>query len=209
MLSIRFIKITALSFGLFLSGNSLSQIVINEYSCSNSNGITDAFGEREDWVELHNPTAAAVDISGFYLSDKSGNLLKWAVPAGVSVPANGYTMVFGSKRDQVSGGQLHPNFSLTQTKGEWIILSNTLGNVVDSLKIVHMTKSDHSVGRSTDGAADWIGTHGVPVNGENATVSGRASGRADEQLQTVHLGDGRSLPFVLRDADIPRGTHTL
>ncbi|MCJ8291137.1 MAG: CotH kinase family protein [Crocinitomicaceae bacterium] len=155
MLSTRFIKITALSLGLFLSGNALSQIVINEYSCSNTNGVTDAFGEREDWIELYNATGAAVDISGFYLSDKSGNLLKWAVPAGVSVPANGYTMVFGSKRDLVSGSELHPNFSLTQTKGEWIILSNDLGNVVDSLKIVNMTKNDHSVGRSTDGAADW------------------------------------------------------
>ena len=155
MLSTKLIKITALSLGLFLSGNALSQIVINEYSCSNSNGLADAFGEQEDWVELYNATGTAVDISGYYLSDKSGNLTKWQVPAGVSVPANGYTMVFGSKRDQVSGAELHPNFSWTQTKGEWIVLSNTLGNVVDSLKIVHMTKDDHSVGRSTDGAADW------------------------------------------------------
>ncbi len=155
MLSTRLIKITALSLGLFLSGNAFSQIVINEYSCSNSNGPTDAFGERKDWIELFNGTGAAVDISGFYLSDKSGNALKWPVPAGVSVPANGYTMVYASKRDLVSGAELHPNFSLTQTKGEWIVLSNNLGNIVDSIKIVHMTKNDHSVGRSTNGAADW------------------------------------------------------
>lgn len=155
MLSKKIIKITALSLGLFLSGNVLSQIVINEYSCSNSNGITDAFGEQEDWIELYNATGGAIDISGYYLSDKSGNLTKWQIPAGASVPAGGYTMVFGSKRDQISGGELHPNFSLTQTKGEWIILANDLGNVVDSIKIVHMTKNDHSVGRSTDGAADW------------------------------------------------------
>lgn len=149
------IKIVIAAAVLFLSNNISAQVVINEYSCSNMNGITDAFGEREDWVELYNGTASPVDISGFFLSDKSGNMLKWEVPAGVSVPANGYTMVFGSKRNTVSGSELHPDFSWAQTKGEWIILSNNLGNVVDSIKIVHMTKEDHSVGRSTDGAADW------------------------------------------------------
>jgi gliding motility-associated-like protein len=134
---------------------SFSQVVINEYSCSNVTGPTDAFGEREDWIELHNPTAAAVDISGYYLSDKAGSPLKWAVPAGNSVPAGGYIMVFCSKRDLVSGGQLHPNFTLAQTKGETIMLSNAIGNVIDSVKMIHMTKNDHSVGRSTNGAADW------------------------------------------------------
>ncbi|MDG1333968.1 MAG: CotH kinase family protein [Crocinitomicaceae bacterium] len=167
MLSKKIIKITALSLGLFLSGNALSQIVINEYSCSNSNGPTDAFGEQEDWVELYNATGGAIDISGYYLSDKSGNLTKWQVPAGVSVPAGGYTMVFGSKRDQVSGAELHPSFSWTQTKGEWIVLANDLGNVVDSIKIVHMTKEDHSVGRSTDGAADWKLFTAPTPNGQN------------------------------------------
>ncbi|NVK66480.1 MAG: CotH kinase family protein [Flavobacteriales bacterium] len=149
------LKIAIACAVLFLSNNTSAQIVINEYSCSNMNGITDAFGEREDWVELYNATASPVDISGFFLSDKSGNMLKWEVPAGVSVPANGYTMVFGSKRNTVSGAELHPDFSWAQTKGEWIILSNDLGNVVDSIRIVHMTKEDHSVGRSTDGASDW------------------------------------------------------
>lgn len=155
MLSSRFFKLTSIFIGLFISGSALSQVVINEYSCSNINGPTDAFGEREDWIELYNPTGAAVDISGYYLSDKAGNPLKWAVPAGVSVPANGYTMVYCSKRDLVSGTQLHPSFSLTQTKGDKIVLSNAIGNLVDSVHIVHMTKADHSVGRSTNGAADW------------------------------------------------------
>ena len=131
------------------------QVVINEYSCSNISGVTDAFGEQEDWIELYNTSGAAVDISGFFLSDKSGNLTKWEIPAGTSVPANGYQMVFCSKRNTVNGAELHTNFSLTQTKNEWVILANNLGNVVDSINIVHKTKSDHSVGRSTNGAADW------------------------------------------------------
>lgn len=139
---------------VFFSFTTNAQIVINEYSCSNVNGITDAYGEREDWVELYNPTAAPIDLTGYYLSDKASNLTKWTIPSG-SIPANGFKMVFCSKRNTVNGTQLHPNFNLKQTEGDWIILTNPSVMVVDSIKIVHMTKADHSVGRSTNGAVDW------------------------------------------------------
>jgi len=131
-----------------------SQVVINEYSCSNVTGPTDAFGEREDWVELYNTTAAAVDLTGWYLSDKATNLTKWQIPSG-NINANGFKMVFCSKRNLVSGNQYHPNFNLSQTEGDWIILSNPAAVVVDSFKIVHLTKSNHSVGRSSNAAIDF------------------------------------------------------
>ncbi len=143
-----------LFFALGLFTSYQSQVIINEYSCSNVTGITDAYGEREDWIELFNPTSAAVDLTGWYLSDKASNLTKWMIPSG-SINANGYKMVFCSKRNTVNGNQYHPNFNLSQTEGDWIILSNTFGNVVDSFKIVHMTKANHSVGRSTNAAPDF------------------------------------------------------
>lgn len=139
---------------LTISFTANSQVIINEYSCSNMNGITDAYGNREDWVELYNMGAAPVDLTGYYLSDKSTNLQKWMIPSG-TIAANGYKMVFCSKRNTVNGAQYHPNFSLTQTTGDWIILVNSVLNVADSIKIVHMTKADHSVGRSTNAAPDW------------------------------------------------------
>ena len=140
---------------LFLSVyKSQSQVVINEYSCSNVSGVTDAYGQREDWVELYNTTSTAVNLTGWFLSDKSTNLTKWMIPSG-SINANGFKMVFCSKRNTVNGNEYHPNFSLTQTDGEWIILSNPSGIVVDSFKIVHLTKADHSIGRSTNGALDF------------------------------------------------------
>jgi len=145
---------TTLFISLVVCLSAKSQVLINEYSCSNVTGITDAYGEREDWIELFNPTASAVDLTGWYLSDKATNLTKWMIPSG-AINANGYKMVFCSKRNTVNGNQYHPNFNLSQTEGDWIILSNTFGNVVDSFKIVHNTKSNHSVGRSTNGAADF------------------------------------------------------
>jgi gliding motility-associated-like protein len=138
----------------FLFQSSFAQVVINEYSCSNINGPFDAFGNNEDWVELYNPSGAAIDLTGFHLSDKASNMTKWQIPSG-TIPANGFLMVHCSGRNTVSGGELHPNFKLTQTEKEWIILANNLGQNVDSIKIVHFTKQDHSVGRETNGAATW------------------------------------------------------
>lgn len=138
---------------IFIS-NSNAQIIINEYSCSNMNGPTDSFGDRSDWIEIYNPGATPFDLTGWYLSDRSGNLTKWLIPNG-SVPASGYLIVHCSSRNTTVGNELHPNFNLKQTKDDWIILSNTFGNVVDSIFILHRTKSDHSVGRQTDGAVTW------------------------------------------------------
>ena len=122
---------------------SNAQIFINEYSCSNVTGQTDAYGEREDWVELFNAGSSSVDLTGYYLSDKSTNLTKWQVPSG-SIAASGFKMVYCSGRNTVNGSQYHPNFSLVQTKNEWIILTMPDGiTVVDSIKIVHLTKNDH------------------------------------------------------------------
>ena len=146
---------TSLLFILtFWATHTSAQLVINEYSCSNLSTHTDAFGENEDWVEIYNGTAAPVDLTGYFLSDKASNLMKWQIPSG-TVPVGGYIMMVGSKRNTVIGGELHPNFNLKQTKNDWIVLANNLGNVLDSIKIVHRTKKDHSVGRSTNGAADW------------------------------------------------------
>ncbi len=143
-------------FILFIlySFTGTSQVIINEYCVSNMNGYVDNFGEREDWVELYNVTGAPIDLTGYYLSDKAGNPLKWQIPSGI-IPANGFLMVIASTRGVVNGTEIHPNFNLKQTRGEWIILSNNLGNLVDEIEMTQMTKADHSIGRTTNGAGTW------------------------------------------------------
>ena len=93
---------------------AFSQVVINEYSCSNVSGPTDAYGQREDWIELYNTTGTTIDLTGWYLSDKASNLTKWQIPSGTIAP-NGFKMVFCSKRNTVNGNEYHPNFNLSQT----------------------------------------------------------------------------------------------
>ncbi len=158
---------------LLLAGTSVSfgQLFINEYSCSNYGGPTAFDGQRYDWAEIYNAGGAAVDLTGYYLSDDALELNKWAIPVGATVPAGGFTKVFFSKLNTVSAGEVHPDFSLTQCKGEWIILCDTDGaTVMDSLKMVKKSQKNHSISRTTNGAATW-GADITPTCGAtNATV---------------------------------------
>ncbi|NQX99396.1 MAG: lamin tail domain-containing protein, partial [Flavobacteriales bacterium] len=101
-----FYKIFILIISVLFTQVVFSQIVINEYSCANSNsgGDPDFFGEMEDWVELHNTSGVAIDLNGYYISDKSGNPTKFQVPSSILIPGGGYLMVFGSGRATVAGG---------------------------------------------------------------------------------------------------------
>ena len=208
-----------LFFALFSCLFNLSaQLKINEYSCSNIAGPTDAYGQQEDWVELYNTTATNINLTGWYLSDKASNPTKWQIPSG-TINANGFKMVYCSGRNTVNGQELHPNFKLTQTDNEWILISNTLGTIVDSIKIVRLTKSNHSVGRSTNGAIDWkLFTTPTPnanntgaVNFYTPTpVMSLASGfYPAAQSVTLTCSDPAATIRYTTDGSVPGNTSTL
>ena len=141
------------------------QVVINEVSAANRNVIQDNYGEREDWLELYNAGSSAVDLSGYFLSDRIDNPTKWEIPAGVTIGPDDYLIVFASKRDEVSGGYLHADFKLTQTKlDEVVSIANPAGLVLDIYEITVPNKLDHSYGRSDDGTGSW-GVYTNPTPG--------------------------------------------
>ncbi|MDZ4683378.1 MAG: CotH kinase family protein [Saprospiraceae bacterium] len=146
---------------LFLSALSFlfaiqvpAQVIINEFSASNKSDFADNFGDFEDWVELHNTSASAVNLEGWYLSDDPDDPEKYQFP-NISIPAGGFQVVFCSDRDVIVGQNVHTSFKLTQTKQESIVLSDAGGNVVSSVQMTAVTQSNHSRGRKTDGSNIW------------------------------------------------------
>lgn len=95
--------------------------VISEFMADNASGLTDAAGRHSDWIEIHNPTAAAQDMAGWHLTDEAADKTKWTFPA-VSIPPGGRLIVFASG-DGVpdAGGALHTDFSLSAA-GEYLAL---------------------------------------------------------------------------------------
>jgi len=90
-----------------------------------------------DWIELYNPDATPVDLTGWSLTDDASNPGKWHFPAGTPLPANGFLLVLCDNRDEANAPagpaqRLHANFKLGR-EGEYLGLYNALGNVVDEL----------------------------------------------------------------------------
>ncbi len=98
---------------------SKSDILINELLPVNKTIATDQNGEYDDWIELYNLSASAIDISGYFLSDNKDLQTKWKFPSGTSIPGEGYLIIWADK-DTLQAG-LHANFRLSSS-GEEVFL---------------------------------------------------------------------------------------
>ena len=125
----------SLLVGWILAFGATSQVVINEFSCSNYTlGVG---GDNEDFVEFFNPTAADVDLGGYFLSDNLGNVDKFEIPAGTTVPAGGFLVVMCSGEGELAtnlyvGGFLNTNFKINQCQGESLVFADPGENVLES-----------------------------------------------------------------------------
>ncbi|MFN0033348.1 MAG: CotH kinase family protein [Flavobacteriales bacterium] len=150
-------------FALFTIHAANAQVVVNEFCTANYSdwGLPNGWGnEFEDWVEFYNPSGAAVNIGGYWLSDDPTNTQKWEFPAGTSIAAGDYLVVlFSGQGDYNPGwlGQLNANFSVTQTAGEDIIFSNASGTILEQFDLgtIGAFQANHSYARDTDGGAVW------------------------------------------------------
>ena len=57
----------------------------------------------EDAIELANPTAAPLNIGGWYLSDSQGELKKFRIPDNTVIPAGGFTVFYQYQFDPNPG----------------------------------------------------------------------------------------------------------
>src|SRR5207244_2337701 len=94
------------------AGLPSEQVWITEFMAVNTTGLVDRDREHADWIELHNPGSAPVDLQGWHLTDKRSDLTKWRFPSTVLGPGE-FLIVFASKKDRrLAGAELHTNFKL-------------------------------------------------------------------------------------------------
>lgn len=126
---------------------ALAGMVINEFLAINDSGLQDEDGDRTDWIELRNTSAASINLAGWHLTDDGADLDKWTFPA-VNIPAGGYLLVYASGKDRAVASQnLHTNFQLNGA-GEQLILVQPDGlTVQDAFDPYPEQQSDISYGR--------------------------------------------------------------
>lgn len=202
---------------LLLPMISSSQVVINEFSAANYTDVVDNYNDNSDWIELYNSGPVAVDLSGYYLSDRLDDPMRWAFPAGTSIEAGGYLLVWASGRDESVGGNLHSNFKVSQGKQEDIVFANPSGTVLDSYALTVPNQQDHSRGRVTDGAPQWgifttttPGAANVNAVGEytDVTIDVEAGYYSGAVSVTVSSSDPNAAIYYTTDGSVPTTAST-
>lgn len=126
-----------------------ADIQLNEFLAANTQAHPDVvdFEDYPDWIELKNTTRAAINLSGYYLSDDPLKPFKWPFPATASIEANGFLVVWADGYDAIPGQSrprgywpwrnfttsgYHTNFSLS-SDGEALVLTKATGLATTSL----------------------------------------------------------------------------
>ena len=126
-------------------------VVINEFAADNT-VIRDPAGDAEDWIEMYNNTSGAVDLSGMYLSDTPSTPAKWPFPAGTTIPAHGFLIIWADNELTEQG--LHANFKLSAS-GESVIFANAEAQVLDSYTFGQQT-TNLTMARVPNGTGDFV-----------------------------------------------------
>jgi regulation of enolase protein 1 (concanavalin A-like superfamily) len=140
-----------------LAGNTApagGTVVINEWMAANTQTTADPIGGGyEDWFELYNPGATAVDLTGYALSDSVTVPRKFVIPQGTVIPAQGFLLVWADNHPERNqpGHDLHVPFKLSAS-GELILLTALDGTRADLVSFGPQAQ-DVSEGRWPDGAA--------------------------------------------------------
>jgi hypothetical protein len=118
-----------------LSAPAAPSVVINEVLPA---------GAGNGFVEFYNPTAAAIDLNGWYLSDSSTNLTKFQIAQSLVVPASGFASI-GYTESAL--GVANPTVVyLTGADGL------TIANAIQTT----MPLDGRSLGRQPDGSGSWF-----------------------------------------------------
>lgn len=151
--------------------------LITEFMASNKTTLKDEDGDYSDWIEIYNPDATAVNLSGWYLTDNASKKTKWKMPA-VTLASKTYLIVFASSKDRSDPTKtLHTNFSLDKD-GEFLGMYKPDGTTATSdFGPKFPPQSDdisYGVAQTAAGApTSTIGYFGTPTPGaQNPDASG-------------------------------------
>ena len=205
--------------------------VLSEVMPANRSTLKDETGAYTDWIEIYNPDATALNLSGWYLTDSQTDKTQWQFPA-VAVPPRGYLVVFASGNNRRDPAKpLHTNFRL-DADGEYLGLIKPDGVTVVSEFAPKYPKLDDDVsyglvpngsggftaaailGKPTPGA---LNIAAVATTVTQKAIFSRTGGpfRTAFSVELSGASAGQQIRYVLISAtsgkatDVPTSTSTL
>jgi hypothetical protein len=140
-----------------------THLVISEIMADNESTLADEDGAFSDWIEIYNPTAASINLAGYFLTDDQSNPTNWAFPE-FDLPAGAHRIVFASGKNRANAAApLHANFQLDKA-GEYLAL------IGPGLTVVHAFDPFPSLGGDISfgllgGDVNFQRSMGIPTPG--------------------------------------------
>ncbi len=120
------------------------ELCINEFMPANVASAYDEGGDATDWIELHNPGDAAVDLQGWTISDDPDEPDKHSLDL-LSIGREAYLLLWAS--GDISLGEDHVDFKLSEDGGDVLLYApDGRGSVVSYGSV----ESDYAISRTTD-----------------------------------------------------------
>ncbi|MBN1144289.1 MAG: lamin tail domain-containing protein [Bacteroidales bacterium] len=101
------------------------ELVINEVASNMGDPIP-------DWIEIYNPSASAIDMSGFGVYDKPSAI--YTFPNGTTIPAHGYLVITCDKDLATADPDIYANFGIS-SGGESVFLVDAAEVLVDEVAV--------------------------------------------------------------------------
>ncbi len=158
-------------------------------------GVADA---RDEWIELYNPHAFPVDLSGWRIDDGAGGSRAYTLPSGTHLVAHGFLVLY----------RRETHIAL-DNGGDTVRLISPDGNIVDAFTYPRTPRTDGtSWARTEDGAGEWCDLC-VPTPGKPNRAGISKVITALETLQRFSLGAPVSLRGTVVLPPGILGEHTL
>ena len=154
-------------------GYATPSIVISEVMTANRSTILSKNGTFCDWLELYNPSAEAINLSGIYLSNDTDDRMMWPLP-DIQLAAGGRLVIPCSGSNAPNG---EADFSLPR-EGCTVMLSGSIGNVITQIDVPRMDE-DRSWSLQTDGT---YAVSAMPTPGYANTEDGYLAFRSNQTI---------------------------
>lgn len=171
----------------WIAGQAIhGQVVLNEFLAENRTAVANG-SDFPDYIELANPSDQAVSLAGASLSDDPANPKRFVFPAGVTIPAGGYLVIWADT--QVGAAGLHAGFALG-VRGEQVRLYASDGTTLLDEVTFGLQLTDLSLGRFPDATGGWKLTRPTPGAPNEVEPAGSAAQlRINEWMARPSAGD--------------------
>jgi hypothetical protein len=146
-----------------LPARVIDGFLLNELMAVAGQGVTDEFGEAEDWIEFYNPTEDPIDLGGLYITDSLSYPLQSHVsvfsPDSTTIPPGGYLMFYAD--NQTWQGARHLSFKLAAKSGSIYVFQPDGDTKITEVQYPFQA-GDASFGRFPLGSEKWHYTIPTP-----------------------------------------------